>query len=148
MKSTSYNAALNKAQHFEFHPISIHSPRLAALIVDDSSINRKILRNSVKDIFGMMEEACDGLDAVEQVKIRMSQHLSFDVILMDYMMPNMDGPTATQCIRALGYTGLIYGVTGNSLQIDIDYFRSKGANQVFIKPLNIKALENAISSTM
>ena len=37
-------------------------------------------------------------------------------------MPNMDGPTATREIRASGYTAPIFGVTGNGLSTDIEYF--------------------------
>ena len=40
----------------------------------------------------------------------------FDAILMDFVMPNMDGPTATRQLRTMGYTGVIFGVTGNGKQ--------------------------------
>jgi CheY-like chemotaxis protein len=71
---------------------------------------------------------------------------SFDIILMDYSMPNMDGPTATRLIRKMGFKGPIYGVTGNALQSDIDFFTSCGLNGVFLKPLNIKAFHEAINA--
>jgi len=44
----------------------------------------------------------------------------FDVVLMDYQMPNMDGPTAIKAIRQLGYGGIIMGLTGNAMQCDQD----------------------------
>ena len=57
-----------------------------------------------------------------------------------YRMPNMDGPSAAESIRSLGYRGRIVGVTGNAMQHDIDHFIHKGADQVFVKPVDIKAL--------
>ena len=55
-------------------------------------------------------------------------------------MPNMDGPSATEAIRNLGYRGRIVGVTGNAMQYDIDHFINKGADCVITKPVDIKAL--------
>jgi DNA-binding response OmpR family regulator len=49
----------------------------------------------------------------------------------------MDGPTATQAIRALGCTVPIFGVTGNGLESDVKYFKSMGATDVIVKPLDI-----------
>ena len=57
-----------------------------------------------------------------------------------YRMPNMDGPTATEAIRSLGYRGRIVGVTGNAMQHDIDHFLRKGADRVMVKPVDIRAL--------
>ena len=42
----------------------------------------------------------------------MENNYYLDAILMDFMMPNMDGPTATTIIREMGFTGPIIGVTG------------------------------------
>ena len=52
----------------------------------------------------------------------------------------MDGPSATEAIRSLGYYGRIVGVTGNAMQHDIDHFLSKGADRVLVKPVDIEAL--------
>ena len=52
----------------------------------------------------------------------------------------MDGPTATEAIRSLGYRGRIVGVTGNAMQHDIDHFLRKGADRVMVKPVDIRAL--------
>jgi hypothetical protein len=40
--------------------------------------------------------------------------------------------------------GLIFGLTGNGLQSDTDYFKSCGADTVFIKPLDIELFNKAI----
>ena len=59
----------------------------------------------------------------------------------------MDGPSATEAIRGLGYRGRILGVTGNAMQHDIDHFLSKGADRVLVKPVDIDALLRLTSDT-
>jgi CheY-like chemotaxis protein len=68
---------------------------------------------------------------------------TYDVILMDFIMPNMDGPTATRELRRLGYEGLIVGVTGNALPTDIDHFLAHGASKVLLKPLRMDEFKAA-----
>jgi CheY-like chemotaxis protein len=80
-------------------------------------------------------EAANGLDAVETIKKSILEKEHFDAILMDSAMPVMKGPTATKLIRGLGYKGMIFGVTGNAFQADIDDFLLHGADEVLIKPL-------------
>ena len=69
----------------------------------------------------------------------------YDAILMDFVMPIMDGPTATQAIRSLGYSYPVFGVTGNALDSDINYFVKCGANAVLIKPFNFKLFKRLMS---
>ena len=88
------------------------------LVVDDSHLNRKMLMKFLKKDGHRCTEAEDGLEAIERVKERIDfsnggHGKPYDAILMDFIMPNMDGPTATRQIRSMGYTGVIFGVTGN-----------------------------------
>jgi len=68
----------------------------------------------------------------------------YDCITMDAQMPTLSGYTTTKMLRAAGYHGPIYGCTGNSLDVDIQLFLNRGANQVFTKPVSIDALATAI----
>jgi CheY-like chemotaxis protein len=47
----------------------------------------------------------------------------------------------------MGYNGLIFGVTGNALQSDIDLFKESGANEVLTKPLDIQLLNTLMNSS-
>lgn len=55
----------------------------------------------------------------------------------------MDGPTAAAEMRKLGCSSYIAGVTCKVLPEEVAYFKSKGANAVLPKPLNIRDLEQA-----
>ena len=81
---------------------------------------------------------------MEKVAELRSQGMGVDVILMDNVMPNKDGPTATRELRELGYAGIIIGVTGNALPEDVAYFKSQGANEVLPKPMDIGELKKIL----
>ena len=88
------------------------------LVVDDSHLNRKMLLKYLKKDGHRCTEAEDGLQAIERVKEKIDYSngghgLPYHAILMDFIMPNMDGPTAVKEIRSMGYTAPIFGVTGN-----------------------------------
>ena len=123
----------------------LYKPVYQLLIVDDSPLNRKMLQRIFREAGHTCDEAADGLIAVAKVKeIMSSDAKAYTAILMDFVMPNMDGPTATKEIRALGYTAPIFGVTGNTLDSDIDYFIDSGANSVIAKPLDMKNFDLSI----
>ena len=115
------------------------------LIVDDSPLNRKMLQRTFRAAGHICDEAEDGVIAVTKVKEMMeSESKAYSAILMDFVMPNMDGPTATKEIRSLGYTAPIFGVTGNTLDTDINYFIVSGANKVLAKPFDMEVFNKAI----
>jgi len=115
----------------------------SVLIVDDVPMNRRMLRRALNSVYADITEAGDGLIAVKQVTNSKGKP-EFDLILMDFQMPNMDGPTATNLIRANGYTGPIIGVTGNAMKSDIDIFMNSGADKVLIKPVDSSAILRAV----
>lgn len=103
------------------------------LIVDDATTNRKILSKLLRREGIQCDEAENGEEAVEMVKQSTEE---YDIILMDYEMPVCDGPSATRQIRQLGCTSLIFGVTGNVLVEEMQYFKDCGAEDVLIKPIS------------
>ena len=64
----------------------------------------------------------------------------YDIIVMDNLMPLMNGQDACAQMRSLGFNGLILGLTGNALPEDVAAYLARGANTVLItKPLVVKA---------
>ena len=117
---------------------SSYPPHLRCLIVDDVAVCRKMLCRVMAMRFESIVEATDGLDALQKVQSSITDDAAFDIILMDFQMPVMDGPTATREIRISGFQGVIIGVTGNVLPEDLQLFLDSGANFVFTKPLNLE----------
>ena len=106
------------------------------LIVDDSALVRRITSQLVRSMRHTAVEAVDGEDAVDTIRRAVRDGIIFDVILMDNQMPKMMGVEATRIIRQeLGFPGLIFGVTGNVIDDDMNAFIKNGANEVLIKPL-------------
>lgn len=124
------------------------------LVVDDSDLTRKMLCRIVRAQGFDVEEADDGDVAVQMVQRRLEtiagqpqrtagvgQEGVYECILMDFIMPRLDGPSATKEIRDLGFTGLVLGVTGNGQEFDVKHFKHMGANEVFTKPLDVTRLK-------
>jgi CheY-like chemotaxis protein len=120
------------------------APSYKLLVVDDSALNRKLLINLLKTVGHTCEQAEDGEQAVAAVRARLAVGGSFDAVLMDFVMPKMDGPTATAEIRALGVDWPIFGLTGNAFESDINTFLAAGVNKVLVKPLYVADFAGAM----
>ena len=116
------------------------------LLAEDTESNRYVIERMLGAIGCEMTIATNGIEAVEAVR-----GTTFDVILMDVMMPIMDGEQATQAIRAM--TGPasrtpIIGVTAHSLQAERERLLSAGMTACLSKPIRRDELETAIRTAL
>jgi signal transduction histidine kinase/ligand-binding sensor domain-containing protein/CheY-like chemotaxis protein len=108
-------------------------PEGRLLIVDDNVINRKVLLQQLKKFGCTADIACNGLEAVEAVSKK-----TYDLVLMDCQMPEMDGFEATAAIRALPTSAsktIIVAVTANAMDGDRERCLEAGMNSYLSKPL-------------
>ena len=117
-------------------------PSLKVLVVDDAVTNRKLLTRLLERQGHVLDQAEDGVEGLAKVSQALQPgQRPFDSILLDYEMPNMDGPTAAQKMRQIAnFDALIVGITGNVLPEDIAHFKKCGADHVLPKPLDIPNL--------
>lgn len=108
-------------------------PRL--LIVDDSACVRKMICRLLTQIGVDVHEAKDGAGCIEELALAIAKGIPYDAVLMDLSMGAMSGIEAARQSRAQGFTGKIYGVTGESMECLRVEFIAAGADQVFLKPL-------------
>lgn len=112
------------------------------LLAEDNEINLEIAIELVEATGASVEAARDGAEALE--KFEGSEIGYYDLILMDVLMPRMDGYESTLRIRALqradAQTIPIFAMTANAFAEDEEKSRKAGMNVHISKPLEVKAL--------
>ena len=116
------------------------------LVAEDNQINRIILAELLSERGALLEEATNGQEAVELFANSEPGH--FDAVLMDAMMPVMDGYEATRAIRALdrpdAKTTPIVALTANAYADDVKKALDAGMNAHVGKPFKIGDLAEAL----
>lgn len=78
---------------------------LSILIVEDDFTSRRIMRH-ILEAYGACDIAVDGREAVEAVRIRLKEvGRPYDLVVLDIMMPRMDGQRALKAIRGVERDG-------------------------------------------
>lgn len=119
------------------------NPNTKFLVVDDFSTMRRIIRNLLKELgYTNVDEAEDGVMALS--KLRSEQ---FDFVVSDWNMPNMDGLTMLQHIRADATLSKlpVLMVTAEAKKENIIAAAQAGANGYVVKPFTAATLDEKLS---
>lgn len=105
---------------------------LSILLVEDNKMNRMVLQNSMQYFNCEVTEAENGLEALELLKKN-----TYDIILMDIQMPEMDGIEATKIIRnEFKLNTPIIALTANAFKTEIDNCKKAGMDDYVTKPFD------------
>ena len=116
------------------------------LLVEDNALNMEIARFLLENAGMQVTTAENGQEAAEIFAA--SNEGDFDLILMDIMMPVMDGLEAARVIRSMDRADAdsipIFAMTANAFAEDIEQSRAAGMNEHISKPLDEKILMRTI----
>ncbi len=112
---------------------------LRILAAEDSRDNQILLERYLKSQGVEVEFAFNGEEAIEQVLRN-----NYDLVLMDIQMPVLDGYSATQRLRALGYRLPIIAVTAHALPEERERSLREGCDGHVVKPIDRKQLYETI----
>jgi len=120
--------------------------QLAILLVEDNDLNQRLMKISLTRYRYNVTVAVNGLEGVQMFK-----NQKFDLILMDIMMPVMDGFEATREIRklenedtSLGHTPII-AFTANTINNDREKCVNGGMDDIIEKPFDINKFREILS---
>jgi len=118
------------------------------LVVDDIVVNQRVLVHKLEQHgFRDVRVASSGKEALSIIQ---QSPFVFDIILMDVMMPEMDGLETTHRVKALpSYASVpVIAVTGNTMPEDIQACLKAGMMDVMTKPINTKRLLSLITKCL
>lgn len=120
------------------------------LLVEDNALNREVAKRLLKSKGVEVEEAENGLAAIEMVTTAEVHY--YDLVVMDIRMPVMDGLTAARSIRHLKKEGAkdipIVAMSANAFQEDIDKSKAAGINVHLSKPIEPKEFFETIQNLL
>lgn len=118
-------------------------PEAKILIVDDNRLNLEIAESLLEPYQMEIDCVMSGKDAIQAILEK-----DYDLILMDYMMPGMDGVETLKKIRSLSqekYSRLpVVVLTANAIEGAREMFLEKGFNGFLTKPIDMRAVNEVL----
>jgi PAS domain S-box-containing protein len=115
---------------------------LRVLVVEDNAVNQRVALRFLERLGYRADAVTNGGDAIDQI----DSH-SYQLVLMDLQMPEMDGFEATRCIRRMlpaHRQPRIIALTANALQSDRDLCLAAGMDDFITKPVKLTDISEAI----
>jgi signal transduction histidine kinase len=109
------------------------------LIVDDNIINLKVGQKLLTKISNNVDTASGGIDAIQMIK---NKH--YDLVLMDFHMPEIDGLQTTRKIRTFDKELLIVALTANTSEQDKTQALAAGMNDFISKPFKLEQITTVL----
>lgn len=135
-----YQKRLDKEQQYR---VSFTAPQAHVLVVDDNAMNRTVVQSLLKQTQVQIDTAEDGRKCLE---ICAKNH--YDLILMDHLMPNMDGVEAFHALRddkkGINYRTPVIILTANAVAGMKQGYLDEGFNGFLSKPVQAQLLEEAL----
>ncbi len=140
-------ASRAKIHEGEQYHQSFEAPEARLLVVDDNEMNLKVVRKLLSDTKVQIDTALSGAEC-----LKLTQYQHYDVILMDHLMPEMDG---IECLHALRVqpAGLcqnvpVIALTANAGSNNQLLYRKEGFSGYLAKPVSGALLEAAVLSIL
>lgn len=124
-------------------PSKLDSQGLRVLVAEDDHVNQLVARKLLENLGCQVDIAANGLEAIAAIETA-----DYQLVLMDMMMPEMDGITATKNIRKLASDKSnipIVAMTANALVKDRDECLDAGMNDYVSKPIHKNKLIDVIN---
>lgn len=120
---------LNTAELLINKKINLSNKRI--LIVDDNKLNIKVAKRALQDFNLVIEECYNGKECLEKIKAGNS----YDLILMDIMMPEMNGETALSELKKIeGFNTPVISLTADAIAGAEEKYRQEGFIDYIAKP--------------
>ena len=131
-------------------PVQISFPGRRILVVEDNALNMEIICTLLEERQIQVEEAMNGQEAVERMKECVDGY--YDMILMDIMMPVMNGLESAKIIRQMQrsycQTVPIVAMSANAFAEDVKQSLASGMNAHLSKPVNLQMLDQTLYQFM
>lgn len=114
------------------------APAADILVVDDSPMNLNVIKGLLRPTKVYVSTASSGEECLELIK-----DTKYNVVLLDHMMPGMDGVETVERIRETMPDLPVYALTANAA-VDEAYYISKGFTGYLSKPVDSESLEKTI----